>query len=103
MDPFLFLCLIGVEEGELLGDELEKGFNTIRCGEQFRPTPFPLGLFTDTLSCFVVFLLMETHSYKCCVLFYIVALPVHLQVEGPGLCSAAADVAVVMVCHHCHW
>ena len=57
LDLFFFLLPIGVEEGELLEDELEKGLTT-RCGEQFRPTPFPLGLFTDSLDCFfVVFLL----------------------------------------------
>ena len=50
LDPLL-LCLMGVGEEELLEDELEKGLTT-RCGEQFKPTPFPLGLFTDSLDCF---------------------------------------------------
>ena len=44
---------VGEEELEV---ELEKGLTT-RCGEQFKPTPFPLGLFTDSLDCFFVFLL----------------------------------------------
>ena len=54
-DP-LSLCLMGMGEEELLEDELEKGLTT-RCGEQFRPTPFLLGLFIDPLGCFFVFLL----------------------------------------------
>ena len=55
LDP-LSLCLMGMGEEELLEDELEKGLTTWCC-EQFGPPPFPLGLFTDSLDCFVVFLL----------------------------------------------
>ena len=51
-NPF-FLCLMGMGEEELLEDELEKGLTT-RCGEQFKPTPFLIGHFTNSLDCFVV-------------------------------------------------
>ena len=68
LDPFL-PCTIGMGEEELLEDELEKGLTT-RCGEQFRPTPFPLGLFTDSLDCFFdAFLLVESHLYECYDIF----------------------------------
>ena len=59
----LSLCPVGMGEEELLEDELEKGLAT-RCGEQFRPTPFLIGLFMDSLDCFVLFCLVGSHSYE---------------------------------------
>ena len=69
LDP-LSLCPVGMWEEELLEDELEKGGPATRCGEQFKPTPFPLGLFTDSLDCFfAAFLLVESHLYECYDIF----------------------------------
>ena len=61
----LSLCPVGMGEEELLEDELEKGLAT-RCGEQFKPTPFPLWGSSQAhqVALFSSFCLAESHFYE---------------------------------------